>query len=185
MTTPLQRAIDSLFILDVFIRKANAFLADDFEPKYDEVVQALQIELKHAVTRERVLEYVQDDENQRLFQVFIDLGARWVEPSTVGGEGEKQVEAKPIVRAQIEATLVAEYEMKDDPGQEALEAFASKNASYHVWPYWREYLSSQCLRMGLPKMVVPAVQFPFNSGSTLTLKKAPKEQEAEQVEVFN
>lgn len=162
MTTPLQRAIDSLLIRDVFIRKANAFLADDFEPKYDEAVQDLQVELKHVVTYDQVLESVQGDENQRLFQVFIDLGARWVEPSTVGGEGEKQVEAEPIVRAQIEATLVAEYEMKDDPGQEARDAFASKNASYHVWPYWREYLSSQCLRMGLSKVVVPAVQFPFN-----------------------
>jgi hypothetical protein len=63
------------------------------------------------------------------------------------------------VRAVISGLMVAEYDMREDPGEDALKEFALRNASYHVWPYWRELLASQCQRMNLPKLVLPAVQF--------------------------
>ena len=43
--------------------------------------------------------------------------------------------------------------------KESLNAFALQNASFHVWSYWREYLTSQCMRMNLPKLTLPMVQF--------------------------
>lgn len=61
--------------------------------------------------------------------------------------------------------MVAEYRMSEDPGKESLKEFALRNASYHIWPYWREYLMGQCLRMNLPKVILPAVQFAQNRGS--------------------
>ncbi len=65
--------------------------------------------------------------------------------------------------ALIEATFVAEYMLSSIPENEALNAFALNNASYHVWPYWREYLMNQCLRMNLPKVIVPITQFARNA----------------------
>jgi hypothetical protein len=29
------------------------------------------------------------------------------------------------------------------------------NASFHLWPFWREYVVSQCNRMNLPKISIP------------------------------
>jgi hypothetical protein len=62
----------------------------------------------------------------------------------------------------IEATFVAEYSLNGKPEKEALDAFALKNASYHIWPYWREFLMSQSMRMNLPKIALPTVQFAVN-----------------------
>lgn len=149
-------------IRDVLIHDSEAFIAEDFDPKYGTGVDDLLIQLKHMVSHSQVLEVEDGEQTQRLFRVFIQLGARWVEtaPREQGG-GEGTV-AEEQVKAQIEATLIAEYALTDHPGKEALDAFALKNASYHVWPYWREYLSSQCQRMGLPKVVVPTIQVAQN-----------------------
>jgi hypothetical protein len=162
MPSPLQQAIECLKIRDVAMRKTHALIADDYEPKYDPVIDDLAVQLMHVVRLGRVLEIEDGEQRLQVFQVYIDLGARWVRPEEVI-EGEvEQGTAEPPVLAQVEATFVAEYELKKELGKEALDAFALKNASYHVWPYWREYLSAQCMRMGLPKVVVPTVQFASN-----------------------
>ena len=158
MITPLQPAVVCLQFRDVLIYNAEAFTVDDLDPKPCTGLYGRQIQLKHMVSHSQVLEVEDGEQTQQLFRVFIQLGARWVEaaPREQGG-GEGTV-AEEQVKAQIEATLIAEYALTDHPGKEALDAFALKNASYHVWPYWREYLSSQCQRMGLPKVVVPTIQ---------------------------
>jgi len=162
MVTPLQQAIDCLQIRDVLMRASQATLSEDFDPKYDSGVEALIIQLKHVVTQSQVLEVEDGDQTQQIFRVFVDLGARWVEAGSEEQGKAGETAPEPLVKAQIEATLIAEYALKEVPGKEALDAFALKNASYHVWPYWREFLSSQSQRMGLPKVVVPTVQFAHN-----------------------
>lgn len=152
----LQRAIDALQIQDVYVRRASAFLADDFEPSYDPEVDRLVVGLKHLVRRYEVMEVSGDeDQKTRLLRVWVDLGTRWTRPAD-----EEEEAPEPV--AQIEATMMAEYAMREDPGEDALEAFARQNASNHIWPYWREYLSAQCLRMNLPKLTLPTRQFASN-----------------------
>jgi hypothetical protein len=46
--------------------------------------------------------------------------------------------------------------------KDCLNEFALRNASYHVWPYWRELLMSQCARMHLPRLVMPTMQVAQN-----------------------
>ncbi len=155
----LQQAIDCLTIRDVYLRKSSAALMDDFEPKYDADTENLAVQFKHIVTQSNVLE-LEDDSGERthLFRVFVDLGTRWVMPETEDAES-------PDVKAFIEGTMVAEYQLDGEPGPEALKKFAMKNASYHIWPFWREYLSSQCVRMNLPKLVMPIKQFAANQNN--------------------
>ena len=69
-------------------------------------------------------------------------------------------------RVSLESTYVAEYLSEKDPGQNALKAFALRNASYHVWPFWREFLASQCARMNLPKVSLPLQSFAANREKT-------------------
>jgi len=155
----LQRAIDCLQISDVFIRDASASLAEHVDPKYYGSFDTLETQFIHIVAKSEVLELSENEESRSLFRVHIALGVRWVERS----EDEQTNDSDAVIElARIRAVMVAEYEMKDNPGEEALTAFALKNASYHVWPYWREYLSSQCMRMNLPKLMLPAVQLADN-----------------------
>jgi hypothetical protein len=154
----LQRAIDALQIRDVYLRESTSFLAEDFEPKYDEDLNGLEVQTQHFVKSTSVLELEQEGEAlQNLYRVSIQLGVRWVGAATSDGARDN-VDEDPV-KAAITALMVAEYSMRDDPGEEALTEFALRNASYHVWPYWRELLASQCMRMNLPKLVLPAVQF--------------------------
>jgi preprotein translocase subunit SecB len=41
-----------------------------------------------------------------------------------------------------------------------LDAFAKTNAVFNAWPYWREFVQSTTVRMGLPPLVTPVFRFP-------------------------
>jgi hypothetical protein len=156
MHESLQQAIDCLKIHDVYLRSSEASLSEGFEPKYDLEADGLEVQFKHLVTHSNTLALEEEEgESTRLFRVFIEFGARWIDVS-----GEKPDEEK--LKAKIEGVMVAEYRMDCDPGKEALKEFALKNVSYHVWPYWREYLTTQCMRMNLPKTVLPMMQIAQN-----------------------
>jgi hypothetical protein len=158
MNDTLQKAIDSLLINDIYLRSTESSLSEEFEPKYDTGIDHLEVQFRHVVTHWSVLALEQEGEDPvSLFRVFVDLGVRWLEPGTDGGDADDG-----RVKARIEAMMVAEYRMSEDPGKESLKEFALRNASYHIWPYWREYLMGQCLRMNLPKVILPAVQFAQN-----------------------
>ena len=143
----LQKAIDGLRIVDVYVREIFANCHEDFDPKrssFDDLI----LQTKHLV-KDSEQKRVVDIENP-LFCVHLEMGARWVDrPSQEDEE----------VKAFIEASFIAEYEIITSLKQESLDEFASINASYHVWPYWRELLASQCDRMRLPRVMLPTVQF--------------------------
>lgn len=159
MNDALQKAIDVLAIDDVHLRRGSASLADGFEPRYDTALDELKVFFKHIVRRYAILQFNNSDADElSLFRVEVDLGARWTRPDT---DADGELDADAVV-AQVEATMVADYCMSDDPGEEALGEFARRNASYHVWPYWREFLSLQCLRMNMPKLTLPVMQLASN-----------------------
>ena len=160
MDTALQKVIDCLKIRDVYLYSSSASLVDAFEPKYDPNLDKLEVQFKHIVSRSNVLEVDESSKTIKLFRVFVEFGARWV----LLGTGQDSVDSTQI-KAYIEGVMVAEYLMQDDPGPDALKQFAMKNASFHIWPYWREYLTAHCQRMNLPKLVMPAVQFSSNQES--------------------
>jgi hypothetical protein len=147
MNANLQKAIDTLRIHDVYIRNSIAQCVNGFEPKYDNDLEKLVTQTKHGVKQSQLARL---GETQWLVRVFIELGVRLVDP-TVENEEDS-------VRAFIEAEYVAEYTVDEELEQDCIDEYAQKNASYHVWPYWREFLMSQCNRMYLPRLVLPTVQ---------------------------
>lgn len=151
MSAELQKAIDALAIEDVYVRTLVARCEDGFDPKYQADFDALELQSMHQV---RESAFVDAGADQRLLRVFIDLGVRWVVP----GDNDEE----PAVRAIIEAGFVAEYRLTTELEQASADEFARKNASYHVWPYWRELLAAQCARMHLPRLILPAVQLAHN-----------------------
>lgn len=154
----LQEAIDSLNVKDVYIFRANSFLMPGVDPKYDNSFKNLLVSFKHVVVSSEIVEISTGDTNKvNLFRIYIDLGVRW---KKLDEETEETIEKNTAVL--IETTFIAEYEMVHEVTEEALKEFALHNASYHVWPYWREYLANQCDRMNLPKITIPIMQLASN-----------------------
>ena len=144
----LQKAIDGLRIVDVYVREIFTNCHEDFDPKRSSL-DDLILETKHLV-KDSEQKSVIHIENP-LFCVHLEMGARWVVDSSSRENKE--------VKAFIEADFIAEYEIITSLNQESLDEFASINAGYDVWPYWRELLASQCDRMRLPRVMLPTVQF--------------------------
>lgn len=151
LTENLQRAIDNLRINDVYLRSSVAQCFDEFEPKYAQDLDKLETQTKHMVKQSQV---AQLNDSKWLVRIFIELGVRLVDPNIAPEENS--------VKAMVETEFVAEYICDEEPTEACIDEYALKNASYHVWPYWREFLMSQCMRMHLPRLVLPAVQFAQN-----------------------
>jgi preprotein translocase subunit SecB len=156
MNQKLQDAIESLIINDVYIKESISKITDGFEPKYNlsEDDDNVIIRFKHTVIKSDIIELESEDKKQDILRVFIDLGIKWVNI-----ENADQNE----FLAQIEAVYISEYLITKKISQESIDEFALKNSSFHVWPYWREFLSSTCQRMCLPKIMLPTTQFASNS----------------------
>ena len=63
----------------------------------------------------------------------------------------------PEEMLRIEALFVVQYEVPNFEGiaEANLDAFGRINGVYNVWPYWREFVQSMMLRMGLPSLTMP------------------------------
>ena len=48
--------------------------------------------------------------------------------------------------------------------EDSLKVFALHNVSYHVWPFWREYLMNMCSRLNLPPVTLPTMQLKPQNG---------------------
>ncbi|MFT5758592.1 MAG: hypothetical protein ACI9LM_003338 [Alteromonadaceae bacterium] len=145
----LQQAIDNLIINDVYLHKSRSNCSDVFDPKAILGVDNLLVQQMHVVLKSEV---ISEHDDSYLLRVFIRLGTRWIAPEQEELQNEN-------INALIEADFIAEYQMLEVLDKKCIDEFALKNASFHVWPYWREYLSSQCERMRLPRVMLPAVQF--------------------------
>lgn len=169
--SPLNRAQKGLRISDVYMRSSTLNVSQSYEHRSIDV-DALQSQFRHLVEKSEVLVEENDGDEQSIFRVFIDLGYRWgfttekqpqVEDGKQVGEDSRD-DFDELGR--IEAKFVAEYEITEELPKECLDAFALQNASYHVWPYWREYVTSSCARMNVPKLVMPTIQPAQNRHAT-------------------
>lgn len=146
ITANLQKAIDNLQIQDVYLRNVTAKCSEGFDPKYTDEIEALDVQQLHLVKGVSIVEV---SHVGNILCVDISLGIRWVD-------------ASDHVKASIEADFVSEYLIKSELDENCIDEFAKKNASYHVWPFWRELLVSQSARMHLPRLVMPAIQLAHN-----------------------
>lgn len=158
ISSELQKAIDNLQIRDVYLRSLQAECVGDFDPKYADY-ETITVQTKHGVKKSE-LGKLNDEED--ILRVHVELGARWLQT----GESGEQKDSN--VCALIEAEFIAEYSLKGSLETECIDEFALKNVSYHVWPYWRELLMSQCLRMHLPKLVLPTTQLAHSRSGKAT-----------------
>ncbi|MBK1887902.1 MULTISPECIES: hypothetical protein [Marinobacter] len=146
---PLEKAKKGLQFEDVSQSRVDAWVEPKFDPRFGLGGQDCRLQLKHHVVESNLIEIKGNESPFDIFRVYIDVGARLVLP------GDK-TEERPI--AQIEASYRVDYRITETSlieDKAALDTFALENASYHLWPYWREFVMSQSLRMNLPKIALP------------------------------
>ncbi len=156
----LARAIPALKFVDLFINSSSCSLAENFDPKYDARCDELGYQTKSLVTGSEILEVSNGEPSKLIFRVCSELGVRMA----CKGEFDNEV-SDPEILAIVEGVVYADYEILDSAiveDRDALDAFALNNAPYHVWPYWREYVTSQMLRMNMPKFLLPMLVRPLN-----------------------
>lgn len=61
---------------------------------------------------------------------------------------------------EVRATYEVKYEVPDDSNltQENYDAFGELNGTFNAWPYFREFLQSSLVRMGLPPFTLPVLR---------------------------
>lgn len=150
----LQRAIECLQISDIWQHSVSASIGESLETQ-EKFPEQHEVLFKHVVLRSLWGKSDDTETGPYVFRVQVALGVRFEEKHEDPAPENKQQSSNDAMLAQIEATYVAEYLAERDPGQDALKAFALRNASYHIWPFWREFLASQCARMNLPKVSLP------------------------------
>jgi preprotein translocase subunit SecB len=144
----LQKAINNVQITDIFINKTYTEHkeSDPLLQDYENTI----VKLKHRVSKSAVLH--DDTDDNFALRVYIEVGAQWVD-----------TEDESKILSVIEASYILKYKMNIRLEKEAIDEFALKNSSYHLWPYWREFLSSTCDRMNLPKLTLPIRQLQHHS----------------------
>lgn len=164
ISAALQNAIDNLRLQDVYLRETFSRCHEDFDPKYPGEREALKVQQMHAIRQTTIADV---ENNGKLVRVFIRLGVRWIDPD--------DDQEEPEVLANIEAEFIAEYALDSEIEQACIDEFATRNASVHVWPYWREFLASQCERMRLPRIVLPAWQLSHHRREERSVGQANQE----------
>lgn len=169
--TLLQQAIQCLAIQNVSLRQARLDLAEGFDPAL--ASGDLLVQFRATAKHVREVEYQSEGgSTQRHFQVDFECGLRLADPALIQ-DGQPDTGHM----AEIQALFRADYLIKPEsqPDKAALDAFASVNVGYHVWPYWREYLQSNCSRVGLPLIALPMYTVPQQHQAA---KKAPRRKKA-------
>jgi len=147
-----QKAKDSLQCHDIYLKNTTSFTADKFEPNSvdwnDYVYQFI-----HLVRGSEVVGVTDEvGKESQYFKVYVDVGCRFI------AKKDQEIE-DPKLYAQIEASFCSEYFMMDENlDEDSLKVFALQNVSYHIWPFWREYLMNMCNRLNLPKVSLPTMQ---------------------------
>lgn len=169
----LKQAQRRLRIRDVYQVEAHAKAAPGYDPGQGSGDENPAFQTKHLVRQSIVLEPVGDEASPDLFRVYIELGVRW--KSNGDASNEEDDLGNEESWSEIGATYVAEYEIHQDLEPDALTMFALHNASYHVWPYFREFVASQCQRMNFPKLVMPMMRLAANrKGESVATAPSPE-----------
>jgi len=158
----LAQAIKALKLTNLGLLKAKIDVDPDTVLGVDG--NELQVQLKWGASKSQHLQAedrVSKEANQ-FFLVEVATSLRMIDkvpvdqPDLASGESGP-LASEPKVRGELEATYIVTYEVDNsvelDP--QALDEFAKRNVIYHVWPYWRAYITDTLGRTNLPPFVLP------------------------------
>ena len=100
-----------------------------------------------------------------------------VRPRFIVSAKHDEVDDEEFMR--IEAQFLLRYRVPSFEGLKKanIEAFGELNGLYNAWPYWREFVQSMTVRMGLPPLTIPVyrpLKAPSRSAKAPAHKKRAK-----------
>ena len=150
----IARAIEALAIQDVYLHALRLEPAHGFEPRAH---ARGSVNFAWGARKSDVIEAVNDANGElaaRFWRVYFETKCRILKIVAEDLKEGAQPNDEDVLCV-IEARFIADYLMTSNVGEEALQEFASKNVSYHVWPYWRELLHDMAGRMRLSTITLP------------------------------
>ncbi|MCG7898006.1 MAG: hypothetical protein JAY85_06065 [Candidatus Thiodiazotropha weberae] len=156
-----QKAKDHLIPRDIYLRDSKLHFNKNFEPKYyiGQLASQLKFQSKGTQTATITEKQGEKEVSIRLFRAEMELGVRIVDPQISSIEDQDSEKALDCIKAELTGNFIAEYIIDiDDIESEALKLFADRNVTYHIWPFWREFVMDMMQRSRLPRVVMPTLQ---------------------------
>lgn len=140
----IQEARKALMPGQVFLRSSEIGMSDDIH-----LFESGQIQYQSFKQVQEAEEHESADGDGSIFSFYYAVGVRAIPKN----EAEEE---DPEVLFEMKALYCANYkcENRDELSDEALDEFAQSNVGFHVWPFWREYVQSTCMRMGIAPITV-------------------------------
>lgn len=189
--TPLALAQRALTIKDVFVRECYARIDESYMP-FEGIDDEIGVQTKIQATFHRVVSReLQQDElteegpsERNIVEFKILAAARFV--SAAASDDDAETSNGDDERfGEVVALFSAVYFMNEAVDEETLIEFGMRNATFHVWPYWRELLHSTTGRLRLPPTVLPMFKIaPIEPKSASeVLQKGDGESELQNIQV--
>lgn len=151
MSDAFDIAKKNLNIIKVEMRNFSAEIKDGVEPaQINRVLNTDALEDYSGVAKVRTYHLEDDGGDREWFHYHFHyaVGIRLV----INRDDDKEVSTEPILT--ITAKFNAIYFSRVELGEDAVTAFAEQNVGYHIWPYWREFVSSTCARLSIKNIPV-------------------------------
>ncbi|WP_305457925.1 hypothetical protein [Photobacterium leiognathi] len=147
MSSLLQEVQKLLKIKTVYLQNSFIELAEDVDMN-DLGDTSISVQSFKGVSKIREAGFEDDDQTWWEYHFHFAAGIRLVDDQI-----EQDEDVTPLV--EIKGTFSAKYESPERLTQEQIEAFSEKNVGFNVWPYWREYVQSSCMRLNIEPIEVP------------------------------
>lgn len=149
--TPLEEAISKLNIGEIYLFDSNIMNSTEMLSAIDIPYVA---EYYRRPVRRETAEIEGEHENS-----FPKFRYRYI--FATGVRIKKTTESEEPLLS-IEAKFRAEYYSNESVSDSALDAFSKDHIAYHIWPFWREYAQSSCIRLGISPIEIPLYRIQNN-----------------------
>lgn len=149
MTSSLKEVQNLLKIKTVYLRSSFVKLSDEVDS--DEVINSdTVVQSFRGVPKVKEASFKDEERSWWEYSFYYSVGIRLIEEES---ESDNIEETSPSV--EIKATFCATYESPERLDKKHVDVFSENNVGYHVWPYWREFVQSSCMRMNIDSIDVP------------------------------
>ncbi|WP_340621039.1 hypothetical protein [Xenorhabdus siamensis] len=151
MPSHLERAQKKLKIVNVLFRNGYFSINPDINASFmDQMLSEMKVKKQDYRGDISVQELSTDGNKNHAYVFDVEVGIRVVEIK----EGKEDIDDKDTVYM-ITAEFEVLYTSEEKLTKEEVKAFSKNNVTYHIWPYWREYVQSACSRMGTQPLHIP------------------------------
>ncbi len=161
---------------NVQVREGCSTIGTDFGKMSSQSFQAPADVDDFEISRTPKNAEAEEKTKSHLYSFHYRIGVRLVPDEEHENSDDEDYEP-PI---QIMATFEARYVAPGELVAEELDAFAKTHVGFNVWPFWREFVQSTCLKLGMNSTInVPLYRMPTFDDSA-ALKQVQPEEDAEQ-----